>query len=79
MGHPGRRHRSPARRTDATQLHVGGLGTGKAGNLQITGGGQTETTAAKDIACRNLILTLMGRSPGLTFLDWAPIRAVYTR
>src|SRR5208282_6180418 len=75
MGDPGRRHRSPARRPGATQLYLRRLAAGEARNLPAPRRGQAQTTTAKDISRRNLILTHMGQSPpggfqgsALTFL-----------
>src|SRR5208282_3281335 len=63
MGDPGRRHRSPARRPGATQLYLRRLAAGEARNLPAPRRGQAQTTTAKDISRRNLILTHMGRCP----------------
>src|SRR5208282_229800 len=63
MGDPGRRHRSPARRPGATQLYLRRLAAGEARNLPAPRRGQAQTTTAKDISRRNLILTHMGQRP----------------
>ena len=62
MVNPGRHHRLHACRIDAAHLYVGGFDTGQTGSLPTPR--QDQTATAKDIFRRNLILTLIGPSPG---------------